>query len=104
MITVEEGSIGGFAAHVMQVWLLQVAPCTLVRMLAAHAPTQHFAHLLTIHDLLQFLCLEGLMDGNLKFRPLTLPDRYIEHGTQVGRPRPSGEAVLRGRRGMGSWC
>lgn len=41
------------------------------------------------------------MDGNLKFRPLTLPDRYIEHGTQVGRPRPSGEAVLRGRRGMG---
>lgn len=23
------------------------------------------------------------MDGNLKFRPLTLPDRYIEHGTQV---------------------
>jgi hypothetical protein len=34
--------------------------------------------------LLQFLCLEGLMDGNLKFRPLTLPDRYIEHGTQVG--------------------
>ncbi|PSC74684.1 1-deoxy-D-xylulose 5-phosphate synthase [Micractinium conductrix] len=48
MITVEEGSIGGFAAHVMQ-----------------------------------FLCLDGLMDGNLKFRPVTLPDRYIEHGTQV---------------------
>ncbi|KAL4854035.1 1-deoxy-D-xylulose-5-phosphate synthase 1 [Chlorella vulgaris] len=48
MITVEEGSIGGFAAHVMQ-----------------------------------FLCLEGLLDGNLKFRPMTLPDRYIEHGTQA---------------------
>lgn len=48
MITVEEGSIGGFAAHVMQ-----------------------------------FLALEGLMDGNLKFRPMTLPDRYIEHGTQA---------------------
>ena len=48
MITVEEGSIGGFAAHVMQ-----------------------------------FLALEGLLDGNLKFRPMTLPDRYIEHGTQV---------------------
>lgn len=31
----------------------------------------------------QFLCLDGLMDGNLKFRPMTLPDRYIEHGTQV---------------------
>lgn len=48
MITVEEGSIGGFASHVMQ-----------------------------------FLCLDGLMDGNLKFRPMTLPDRYIEHGTQA---------------------
>ena len=47
MITVEEGSIGGFAAHVMQ-----------------------------------FLALEGLLDGNLKFRPMTLPDRYIDHGTQ----------------------
>lgn len=23
------------------------------------------------------------MDGNLKFRPMTLPDRYIDHGTQV---------------------
>jgi hypothetical protein len=32
---------------------------------------------------LQFLALEGLLDGNLKFRPMTLPDRYIEHGTQV---------------------
>lgn len=47
MITVEEGAIGGFAAHVMQ-----------------------------------FLALEGLLDGGLKFRPMTLPDRYIEHGTQ----------------------
>ncbi len=40
MLTVEEGAIGGFAAHVMQ-----------------------------------FLALEGLLDGNLKFRPMTLPDR-----------------------------
>lgn len=31
----------------------------------------------------QFLALEGLLDGKLKFRPMTLPDRYIEHGTQV---------------------
>ena len=23
------------------------------------------------------------MDGSLKFRPMTLPDRYIEHGTQA---------------------
>jgi 1-deoxy-D-xylulose-5-phosphate synthase len=48
MVTVEEGSIGGFAAHVMQ-----------------------------------FLALEGLLDKNLKFRPMTLPDRFIDHGSQV---------------------
>lgn len=45
MISIEEGSIGGFAAHVMQ-----------------------------------FLALEGLLDGGLRFRPMTLPDRYIDHG------------------------
>ncbi|GAX80743.1 hypothetical protein CEUSTIGMA_g8178.t1 [Chlamydomonas eustigma] len=45
MISIEEGSIGGFASHVMQ-----------------------------------FLALEGLLDGNLKFRPMCLPDRFIEHG------------------------
>jgi len=45
MISIEEGSIGGFAAHVMQ-----------------------------------FLALDGLLDGNLKFRPMTLPDRFIDHG------------------------
>ncbi|GFR44180.1 hypothetical protein Agub_g5355 [Astrephomene gubernaculifera] len=45
LISIEEGSIGGFASHVMQ-----------------------------------FLALEGLLDGGLKFRPMTLPDRYIEHG------------------------
>jgi len=45
MISIEEGSIGGFAAHVMQ-----------------------------------FLTLEGLLDGGLKFRPMCMPDRFIEHG------------------------
>lgn len=46
MITVEEGAIGGFAAHVMQ-----------------------------------YMALHGLLDGKLKFRPMTLPDRWIEHGS-----------------------
>ncbi len=32
---------------------------------------------------LQYLALNGLLDGNLKVRPMTLPDRYIEHGTQA---------------------
>ncbi|XP_050372903.1 probable 1-deoxy-D-xylulose-5-phosphate synthase, chloroplastic [Argentina anserina] len=45
LITVEEGSIGGFGSHVVQ-----------------------------------FLALDGLLDGKLKWRPLVLPDRYIDHG------------------------
>jgi len=44
MITIEEGSAGGFGAHVMQ-----------------------------------FMAMEGLLDNGLKFRPLTLPDVYLDH-------------------------
>lgn len=48
LITVEEGSIGGFGDHV-----------------------------------LHFLTLDGALDdGNLKIRPMVLPDTYIEAGTQ----------------------
>lgn len=48
LITVEEGSIGGFGDHV-----------------------------------LHFLSLDGLMDdGNLKFRPMVMPDTYFETATQ----------------------
>ncbi|XP_002984677.2 probable 1-deoxy-D-xylulose-5-phosphate synthase, chloroplastic [Selaginella moellendorffii] len=46
LITVEEGSIGGFGSHVAQ-----------------------------------FMALDGLLDGTLKWRPLVLPDRYIDHGS-----------------------
>ncbi|KAF5779174.1 putative 1-deoxy-D-xylulose-5-phosphate synthase [Helianthus annuus] len=45
LLTVEEGSVGGFGSHV--------------------------AH---------FLSLNGLLDGKLKLRAMTLPDRYIDHG------------------------
>jgi len=92
MMTVEEGSIGGFAAHVMQVWLCrstrarQCTPGCASCMHVSHASLPTISCLLDCPPTLpQFLCLEGLLDGNLKFRPLTLPDRYIEHGTQVGR-------------------
>ena len=44
LLTVEEGSIGGFAAHVVQD--------------LAHA---------------------GLLDNGLRFRPMILPDRFLEH-------------------------
>lgn len=48
IITVEEGSIGGFGDHV-----------------------------------LHFLSLDGLMDdGDLKFRPMVMPDAYFEAATQ----------------------
>lgn len=47
LITVEEGSIGGFFSHVAT-----------------------------------FLALEGAFDKGLKIRPMTLPDKFIEHGSQ----------------------
>ncbi len=46
MITIEEGSTGGFGAHVMQ-----------------------------------FMATEGLLDNGLKFRPLVLPDVFLDHDT-----------------------
>jgi 1-deoxy-D-xylulose-5-phosphate synthase len=45
LVTVEEGSIGGFASHVLQ----------------------HLAE-------------TGVLDSGLKVRPITLPDRFIDHG------------------------
>ncbi|XP_050209807.1 probable 1-deoxy-D-xylulose-5-phosphate synthase, chloroplastic [Mercurialis annua] len=44
IVTVEEGSVGGFGSHVSQ-----------------------------------FLSLDGQLDGKVKWRPIMLPDRYIEH-------------------------
>lgn len=55
IITVEEGSIGGFGSHV--------------------------AH---------FLALDGLLDGTTKWRPLVLPDRYIDHGSSVDQMAEAG--------------
>ncbi|CAK8530969.1 unnamed protein product [Lathyrus sativus] len=46
LITVEEGSVGGFGSHV--------------------------AH---------FMALDGLLDGKLKWRPMVIPDVYIDHGS-----------------------
>ncbi|KAA8522780.1 hypothetical protein F0562_009203 [Nyssa sinensis] len=55
LITVEEGSIGGFGSHVSH-----------------------------------FLGLNGLLDGNLKWRAMMLPDRYIEHGSQTDQTEEAG--------------
>nr|XP_048334475.1 probable 1-deoxy-D-xylulose-5-phosphate synthase 2, chloroplastic isoform X1 [Ziziphus jujuba var. spinosa] len=55
LITVEEGSIGGFSSHVSH-----------------------------------FLGLNGLLDGNLKWRALMLPDRYIHHGSQKDQIEAAG--------------
>ncbi|XP_071723820.1 1-deoxy-D-xylulose-5-phosphate synthase 1, chloroplastic [Rutidosis leptorrhynchoides] len=48
VITVEEGSIGGFGSHVAQ-----------------------------------FMALDGLLDEKLQWRPIVLPDRYIDHGSPI---------------------
>ncbi|RDX77848.1 putative 1-deoxy-D-xylulose-5-phosphate synthase, chloroplastic, partial [Mucuna pruriens] len=55
LITVEEGSIGGFGSHVAQ-----------------------------------FLALDGLLDGKLKWRPMVLPDCYIDHGSLVDQLNAAG--------------
>jgi 1-deoxy-D-xylulose-5-phosphate synthase len=56
LITIEEGSIGGFGSHVQQL-----------------------------------LLDAGLLDnGDLKLRSLTLPDRFIDHGTPAGQYAEAG--------------
>ncbi|KAL8461322.1 hypothetical protein ACS0TY_032703 [Phlomoides rotata] len=55
LITVEEGSVGGFSSHVSH-----------------------------------FLCLKGLLDGNLKWRAMVLPDKYIDHGAQSDQIEEAG--------------
>ena len=58
LITIEEGAVGGFAAHV-----------------------------------LQFLAKDGLLDNGLKIRPMTLPDRFVAHGTPQGMYEDAGLAT-----------
>ena len=55
LVTIEEGSIGGFASQVMTE--------------LAHA---------------------GLLDGGLKFRPMTLPDIFIDHDSQEAQYAQAG--------------
>ncbi|KAG9440184.1 hypothetical protein H6P81_020349 [Aristolochia fimbriata] len=55
LITVEEGSVGGFGSHVSH-----------------------------------FLSLNGLLDGNLKWRAMVLPDRYIDHGSPADQVAEAG--------------
>ena len=59
LVTIEEGSAGGFGSAVMQ-----------------------------------HLAWKGLLDGGLKFRPMVLPDRFIDHDTQ---PKQLIEAGLTAR-------
>jgi 1-deoxy-D-xylulose-5-phosphate synthase len=58
MLTVEEGSAGGFGAAVMQ-----------------------------------HLAWRGLLDGGLKFRPMTLPDRFIDHDSHPKQIAAAGLAA-----------
>jgi 1-deoxy-D-xylulose-5-phosphate synthase len=55
LVTVEEGSVGGFGAFVMQ-----------------------------------FLGHDGAFDRGLRFRPLTLPDRFIDHDSPAAQIKAAG--------------
>jgi 1-deoxy-D-xylulose-5-phosphate synthase len=55
LITIEEGAIGGFGAHV-----------------------------------LHLLAREGLLENGLKVRPMTLPDRFMAHGSPRGQYQDAG--------------
>lgn len=37
-----------------------------------------------------FMALDGLLDGNVKWRPIVLPDRYIDHGAPVDQMAEAG--------------
>lgn len=38
----------------------------------------------------QFMALDGLLDGNVKWRPIVLPDRYVEHGSPADQLAEAG--------------
>ncbi len=63
LIIVEEGSVGGFGAAVMQ-----------------------------------HLALRGLLDGELQVRPMTLPDRFIDHNSPAAQIVEAGLAAQGHRR------
>ena len=39
---------------------------------------------------MQHLAWAGLLDGDLKIRPMVLPDRFIDHGTPAGQLADAG--------------
>lgn len=41
-------------------------------------------------QVMQYLALEGLLDGGLKFRPLTLPDHFIDHDSPANQISSAG--------------
>jgi 1-deoxy-D-xylulose-5-phosphate synthase len=45
-------------------------------------------------QVLHFLADEGLLDRGLKIRPMTLPDRFIDHGTPHGMYEQAGLNAL----------
>lgn len=82
LITVEEGSIGGFGSHVAQYMSLS-------GLLDGQLKVQ-------IHDthcLLHLSITETIHFGHIKlvqWRPMVLPDRYIDHGAPVDQLMQAG--------------
>lgn len=86
MITIEEGSISGFASHVMQFLTLEgEQACFVTSIKGAGSTCMHCLlnlclNLANSSSLLHTHIHTGLLDGGLKFRPMCMPDRFIEHG------------------------
>ncbi|MBS0562227.1 MAG: 1-deoxy-D-xylulose-5-phosphate synthase [Proteobacteria bacterium] len=98
MKAADELAARGLSATVADARFAKPLDAALVEQLARHHEV-----LITIEEgavggfgsaVAQHLAWKGLLDGGLKFRPMTLPDRFIDHDTQ---PKQLAEAGLTAR-------
>jgi 1-deoxy-D-xylulose-5-phosphate synthase len=91
----DELAARGFPTTVADARFAKPIDMALVEQLARHHEV-----LITIEEsaiggfsaqVMQYLALKGLLDGGLKIRPMTLPDRFIDHDSQ---PKQLAEAGL----------
>lgn len=69
LVTVEEGSVGGFGSHVAHFLAVD-------GLLDGKLKVQIVSNIIAMAYV---ICLMGVMMG-VQWRPMVLPDRYIEHG------------------------
>jgi len=84
LITVEEGSIGGFGSHVVQFLALDGL---LDGKLKVTYYFQKFSNIFLSFQKILFLICNCL---NIQWRPMVLPDRYIDHGAPADQLAEAG--------------